>query len=665
MKANMTRDDPPGLEGRVAIEDVAPAVDCGQWPAKRLLGESVIVQADVFSDGHDVVRADLLWRALDECDASDGLRPQRGPMRHVENDRWRAAFTPSGIGAYVFWIEAWLDPFASWAADVEKKIAARQNVEVEIVEGLRLLAQGACEETRHLYARASAFGERLEETLALLLSEDARARMRAHGPREGWSRSPDFPLRVDRRAAGFSAWYEMFPRSAANDARCHGTLRDVIARLDYVRDLGFDVLYFPPIHPIGRTHRKGRNNALVAGPDDPGSVYAIGDETGGHDALHPELGSLEDFRTLITQAHARGLEIALDFAVQCSPDHPWIREHPDWFFWRPDGGLRFAENPPKKYEDIVNVRFDGSACPGAWLAWRDVLLFWIAQGVRIFRVDNPHTKPLAFWRWLIAQINQAHPDVIFLSEAFTRPKMMKRLAKIGFQQSYTYFTWRNAKSEIIAYMQELCGAMSAYYRPNFFVNTPDINPFYLQTSGRPGFIVRATLAATLSPNWGLYSGFELCEARPLPGWEEYLDSEKYEIKARDFAAAESIAAHIRRLNEIRKAHPALQALSPLTFVNAWNDNVLAYAKLAPDRSEAIFVMVNLDPHRRQECAYEAPLWEFGLSDHAYIEAEDLLFGGRFTLYGKVHHIALEPHHNPAIVWRLIRPASSDAGGRAG
>jgi starch synthase (maltosyl-transferring) len=644
----------PNLEGRVVIEDVAPGVDGGLWPAKRIQGETVHVFADVFSDGHDTIDADLIWRAPTGAWS-------RTPMRLVENDRWTGGFKAKELGDHVFAIEAWRDPFATWAADVEKKRRAGRDVALEISEGADLLAQTQDENGRRLHAHVAALGAaHVAQALEILLAEDTRALMRASGPRDGVSRSADFPLRAEPALAGFSSWYEMFPRSAANDPSRHGRFQDVIARLDDIRAAGFDVLYFPPIHPIGRTNRKGRNNALTAGPDDPGSVYAIGDSSGGHEAVHPELGTLEDFRALVGEARARGLEIALDFAIQCSPDHPWIAQHPDWFSWRADGSIRFAENPPKTYEDIVNVRFDGPALPAAWRAWRDVVAFWIAQGVRIFRVDNPHTKPLPFWRWLIGEINRAHPDAIFLSEAFTRPKMMKRLAKIGFQQSYTYFTWRNTKREIIDYILELEGPMSEYFRPNFFVNTPDINPFYLQTSGRPGFIVRATLAATLSTNWGLYSGFELCEAAALPGREEYLHSEKYELRARDFNAPESIMPHISRLNAIRRAHRALRTRGPTLFLNAWHDDVLAFARLAPDRSEAILVMVNLNPHHRRECAYEAPLWEFGLPDHAAVEVDDLLHGGRFRLHGKTHQIALDPQRNPVIVWRLLNPAG---GGR--
>lgn len=653
------RDNAPASEpaprwpSRVAIENVSPIVDAGLWPVKRAIGEDIVVEADIFSDGHDVIDCDLLWKRADAAEW------RRTPLRMRENDRWRASFRPFDIGPHEFAIEAWRDRFASWTSDVTKKAAAGQNVSVDIVEGVALVEQAQAN-ARALQSHWRALQDPNideQQKLAMLLSADLIEIMRRCAPRAGVSRTAAFPVSVDRKRAAFSAWYELFPRSASNDPQRHGAFDDVIARLPYVRDLGFDVLYFPPIHPVGVTNRKGRNNSLAAEPDDPGSVYAIGAREGGHDAIHPQLGTMQDFERLVREAAAQGLEIALDIAWQCSPDHPWLEQHPEWFEHRPDGTIKFAENPPKKYEDIVNLRFEGEAYPAVWFALRDVILFWASHGVRIFRIDNPHTKPLPFWEWMIAEAMREYPDCIFLSEAFTRPKMMKRLAKVGFQQSYTYFTWRNTKQEIVDYVTELSGEMADYYRPNFFVNTPDINPYYLQTSGRAGFIARATLAATLSGNWGMYSGFELCESAPLPGREEYLDSEKYEIRARDFDAPGNIKDHIRRLNAIRGAHTALQARGNIVFLNAWNDNVIAYARLSPERDEAIMVLANLDPHNRQECAYEAPLWEFGLSDHAAIEVDDLLFGGRFTLYGKTHQIALDPRHNPVIIWRLIAPSA--------
>ncbi len=644
----------PSQEGRVIIENISPEIDGGRAAAKYAEGAPFIVTADIFTDGHEVIAADVLWQ---EAGAHEW---RRTTMHFVDNDRWSGAFTPGQPGRYLYAVEAWRDPFASWRRDVQKKVSAGQDVSTELQEGFSLIEAAEAKdrdgaELDELRARLGA--TQGAEQLAILLGLDAGALMARHGPRQFVShRTPVLELNVDRRAAVFSAWYEMFPRSASGDPHRHGTFEDVIMKLPYIRDLGFDVLYFPPIHPIGTTNRKGRNNALVAGPDDPGSVYAIGSAEGGHDAIHPQLGTLESFGRLVAAALAQQIEIALDFAVQCSPDHPWIKEHPEWFDWRPDGTIKFAENPPKKYEDIVNVHFENAGYPGVWYALRDVILFWIENGVRIFRVDNPHTKPLPFWRWLIREINAEHPDIIFLAEAFTRPKVMKKLAKIGFQQSYTYFTWRNTKREIVDYMTELTGEMADYYRPNFFVNTPDINPYYLQTSGRPGFIVRATLAATLSSVWGMYNGFEICESHALPGREEYADSEKYELRAFDFDRPGNIKDHIRALNRIRRSNPALQDFRGFLPLNSSNEQVLAYARMTPSRDNCIIVLANLDPYNRHTTQYEIPLWEFDLPDWAVIEAEDLLHGNRFVLYGKTHVIDINPAQGPVAIWRLLPPA---------
>jgi starch synthase (maltosyl-transferring) len=649
---------PQIAEGRIVIEAVSPMIDCGETPIKRIVGDTLAVQATVFSDGHDKIAVALLYRPQRETDW------RRAPMRFVENDRWTGSFPLEENARYVYTIESWRDPFASWQAALEKKRAAGQDLSLEIEHGLDLIretkprSRGAVRERDEIIAAAESAGS---DAAGLLLEPRVLAFMTTHGRRDNVSRyGRELMVIVDRKTAAFSSWYELFPRSQTPSPRQHGTFNGVIARLPYVRDLGFDVLYFPPIHPIGRTNRKGRNNALSASPADPGSVYAIGSEEGGHDALHSELGTMEDFVRLVHAAHENDLEIALDFAIQCSPDHPWIKQHPEWFEWKKDGSIAYAENPPKKYEDIVNVHFYGESFPSLWIALRDVVLFWIDKGVKIFRVDNPHTKPIPFWRWLIEDINREHPDVIFLAEAFTRPSMMRKLAKIGFQQSYTYFTWRDEKWNITEYLNELQGEMAEYYRPNFFVNTPDINPLYLQTSGRPGFIVRSTLAAMLAGNWGLYNGFEICESEPLPGREEYLDSEKYEITIRDFDAPGNIKDHIRALNRIRRENPALHDVRGTLFLNAWNDAIVAFARFSPDRSNAIMVMVNLDPRNRQECAYEVPLWEFGLPDHASIAVVDLLQGYHFMLHGKTHTIALDPAERSVIIWRLVSP-SAEAG----
>jgi starch synthase (maltosyl-transferring) len=639
---------------RIGIEAVQPLVPGGAFAVKRLVGEEVAVSADIIADGHDVLAAELLWAAADEAEW------HRVPMRLVVNDRWEARFVPDRVGRHRFTIQAWWDAWGTFRHDLEAKHAAGQTVTLEIEEGRCMIQAAAARSGTCTHTRLSAMADGLkslepEQQVELLLAPATAEAMRGADDRPFLAEyEPPVAVDVDRPQAGFASWYEMFPRSATDDPGRHGTFSDVIARLPSIRSMGFDVLYFPPIHPIGTTNRKGRNNALRAAPDDVGSPYAIGSPEGGHDAVHPQLGTIEDFRRLVLAAKDHGLEIAIDFAVQCSPDHPWLREHPDWFRWRPDGSLRFAENPPKKYEDIVNPDFyaDG-AMPGLWFALRDVVQFWVDQGVRIFRVDNPHTKPLPFWQWMIADIRGRHPDVIFLSEAFTRPKLMYRLAKVGFTQSYTYFTWRNTKNEITEYLTELNSVpVRDLFRPNFFVNTPDINPPFLQTGGRPAFLIRAVLAGTLSGLWGMYSGFELCEAAPLPGREEYLDSEKYQIRVRDFAASGNIVAEISTLNRVRRVHPALQTHLNVSFYPAFNDQVLLYGKRIQGARDMILVAVSLDPHNVQEAAIEIPLWEWGLPDHASLAASDLVRGHSFVWHGKQQRVRLDPGELPFCIWRV-------------
>ncbi len=638
--------DPLRLEAtRIAIEAVEPRVPDGTFAVKHVVGEGITVSADIFADGHEVLAAAVLWRAEDETGW------HRVPMRLVVNDRWEARFMPARVGRHLFTVQAWWDTWETFRHDLSAKHLAGQVVNLEIEEGCHMIEASpdrSCIATRIRSLDTA-------QQIALLLAEDtARVMHAADDQPFATELTPAIPLDVDRPQAAFASWYEMFPRSATDDPARHGTFADVIAHLPLIRSMGFDVLYFPPIHPIGTTNRKGRNNALRAEPGDLGSPYAIGGPEGGHDAIHPALGTLDDFRALVAAAKDNELEIALDFAIQCSPDHPWLRKHHDWFRWRPDGSMRFAENPPKKYEDIVNPDFySEAAVPSLWLALRDVVQFWVDQGVRIFRVDNPHTKPLPFWHWMIADIRGRHPDVIFLAEAFTRPKMMYRLAKVGFTQSYTYFTWRNTKQEITEYLTELNSPpVREFFRPNFFVNTPDINPPFLQTSGRPGFLVRAALACTLSGLWGMYSGFELCEAAPLPGREEYLDSEKYQIRVRDINAPGNIVAEIAALNRIRRAHPALQTHLGLTFYPAFNDQVLLYGKRTPGARDMILVAVNLDPHNVQEAAIEIPLWEWGLPDHESLAASDLVRGNRFVWTGKQQRIRLDPADLPFAIWQI-------------
>jgi starch synthase (maltosyl-transferring) len=559
---------------------------------------------------------------------------------------------------YVYTIEAWRDRFATWREDFLKKRDAGQDIALELLEGRELVHAAAERAPRSFGSMVKKLDTAADDARlqTLLLDDELLERMRSDGPRtNATGYRHELEVVVDRPAARFGAWYELFPRSAANDAHRHGNFDDVVARLPYVRELGFDVLYLPPIHPIGVSHRKGRNNALEAASDDPGSPWAIGSDEGGHTAIHPELGTLEDFRRLIAAAKKQGIEIALDFAIQCSRDHPWIKEHPEWFDWRPDGTIKYAENPPKKYQDIVNVHFYRDALPSLWLALRDVVRFWIAQGVRIFRVDNPHTKPVPFWEWLIREIQDQDPSVIFLAEAFTRPKMMRKLAKAGFTQSYTYFTWRNTKAELTEYLTELTQDVpKEYMRPNFFVNTPDINPPILQTGGRPAFLARAALAATLSSTWGIYSGFELCESAPIPGREEYIDSEKYQLKVRDFDAPGNLRDFIARLNRVRRENPALHELTNLRFHPAHDDNILFYGKTTADRSNAVWVAVNLDPRHAHEADIELPLYTLGLDDYATIDVEDLLEGHRFQWHAKWQRLRLDPQVKACAIWRVSR-----------
>jgi len=640
---------------RIAVERVTPLTDNGAFPIKRVVGQPITVEADIVTDGHDIMAAELLWRAADEKEWT------RIPLAQLGNDRWQATFAPRRVGRHLYTIEAWRDDYASLVHEIEVKHKAGVDISLELIEARQYLESVnakavPCNTTALGSAIKTLQGNDTDASVNALHAPSTMKAIAASGERAFLTQHPPLPVEVERPQAEFASWYELFPRSQSGDVNRHGTFDDVIARLPEIREMGFDVLYFPPIHPIGRKNRKGRNNSLTPAIGDPGSPYAIGSREGGHDAVHPQLGTLNDFSRLVAAAHKNGLEIALDFAIQCSPDHPWLREHPQWFKWRPDGSIRYAENPPKKYEDIVNVDFYGDDPPGLWVALRDVVLFWVEQGVSIFRVDNPHTKPLPFWQWMIADVRARHPDVIFLSEAFTRPKMMYRLAKIGFSQSYTYFTWRNSKREFIDYLTELTTTeVREFFRPHFFVNTPDINPHFLQTSGRPGFLIRAALAATLSGLWGVYSGFELCEAEPLPGREEYLNSEKYEIRARDHNAPGNIVREITALNRLRKAHPALQSHLGVTFYNAFNEQILLYGKRLVGSAEMILVAVSFDPHTAQETTFELPLWEWKLPDHGSLYVEDLMHGRGSIWTGKLQRVRLDPTDLPFAIWRVTPP----------
>ena len=635
---------------RLAIEAVEPEIDGGRFAAKGVIGRPMTISADLFSDGHEVLGAAvLLRRAVEKAETETR-------MRHAENDRWAAEIACAEIGHHAFSVVAWRDLFATWRRDTAKKIDAGQNIGIEMEEARLLLARTRAKGDDQKALKALRAEIAASDDPAPLMSEEAAVLMDRIGPRANVTRyDHDLPLWIDRERAAFSAWYELFPRSTGAEGE-HGTFRTVIDRLPYVRDLGFDVLYFPPIHPIGTTNRKGKNNALKSEPGDVGSPYAIGSPEGGNMDVHPDLGTLDDFDALVAAAGEHGLEIAMDIALNASPDHPWIAEHPDWFERRPDGTIKFAENPPKKYEDIVNFRYymdDGKPNTDFWAAIRDMFLFWASHGVECFRVDNPHTKPFPFWEWIIDEVRAEYPGAIFLSEAFTRPKVMKRLAKVGFNQSYSYFTWRNTKAELTEYLTELTTGDSRHtMRPNFFVNTPDINPVFLQTSGRPGFRTRLILAASLAGNYGMYSGFELCEGEPLPGREEYLDSEKYQLRHRDFDAEGNIKDDIRLINRIRREEPAMRDFTNLGFYNAFDDRVLYYGRMDPASGSYVLFHVLLDPFASAHFEFEVPLWEFGLPDDGAIEVEDLIHRNRFTWEGKSHMLSLDPQTRPYAIWRL-------------
>lgn len=630
------------------IEDVYPCIDAGRYPVKRIVGRPIDIWADIYRDGHDEIAAEIIWRRVN---ASEW---QRMPMSHHSNDRWTGTIHGTDPGRYVYAIQAWTDDFATWRRGVLLKRDAGQDIQLDMLEGATMLTKARPPDREAAIALSAACREFLQlGESELILGSDVLHAMSRSQLRVDLTRSISFPLMLDRERAEYGAWYEMIPRSQGSKPGQHGTFQDCIARLPDIAAMGFDVLYFTPIHPIGRTNRKGRNNALTAEVSDPGSPYAIGAKEGGHDAIHPELGTLEDFRLLLDKAGELGLEIALDFAVQCSPDHPWIHEHPEWFKRRPDGSIRYAENPPKKYQDIHNPDFHSEDSKALWRALRDVIWFWVEQGVKIFRVDNPHTKPLPFWEWLIAEIQARDPNVIFLAEAFTRPKLMKGLAKLGFTQSYTYFTWRTQKWEIEQYLSELTGYPERdYYRPNFFVNTPDILPYHLQ-GGEPWmFKSRVALAATLSATYGIYNGFELLESEPIPGKEEYLNSEKYEIKVRDWNAPGNIKEYIHTLNKARRDNSALQQTFNLQFLQVADPNIIGFAKTSVDGANTVVTAIALsqDPH-----TFWLPLGGIkGFpSGAAPVALENLVTGERLPVESGGVHLRIDPHRDPALLFKCL------------
>ena len=651
-------DAPSSVEpGRVVIEGVEPEIDCGRFAIKRITGDRVIVEADVFTDGRDELAAVVLYRHEGDLNWSEA------PMTPVVNDRWRAEFSVSRLGRYLYTLEGWVDRFKSWRRDLEKRVQAGQDVSVELLEGAELVEHAA---SRAAGAEAQQLSNQAGALRDGSLHQDVRVRdavtgdladlMSAYPDRSRATRyARELAVIVDRDKARFSSWYEMFPRSAARETGLHGSFKDVAALLPYVADMGFDVLYMPPIHPIGSSFRKGRNNSPMAAADDPGSPWGIGSEHGGHTAVHPQLGTLDDFRILVAEAEHHGIEVALDIALQTSPDHPYVREHPDWFRWRPDGTIQYAENPPKRYQDIFPLNFDTPGWRELWAEMKEVVLFWIEQGVRIFRVDNPHTKPFDFWEWLITEIKRDHPDVIFLGEAFTRPKVMYRLAKLGFSQSYTYFTWRNAKWELTQYFTELKQSpLKEYFRPNLWPNTPDILTEYLQHGGRPAFVARLVLAATLGANFGIYGPvFELQEnVAKVPGSEEYLNSEKYEIKYWDRDEPASLKDVIGRVNRIRRDNAALRADRGLTFHHTDNEELICYSKATDDRSNVVLVVVNLDYHWKQSGWVDLPLEELGLDPNLPYQVHDLLTDARYMWHGPRNYVELNPQLIPAHIFRV-------------
>jgi starch synthase (maltosyl-transferring) len=643
---------------RVVIEHVEPEIDNGRFPIKRTVGEQVRVRADIFGDGHDLLGAVILFRPADKTEWIEA------PMRLVENDRWEGVFKVDTLGRYAYTVVAWVDHLRTWNGDLLKRAEAGQDISVDVLVGAEIVQASA---DRARGADSKKLAEAAMELKGFSTNDREAALRAAQSPELGLlvnrnrDRSADTTYEqelivvVDPDKARFSAWYEMFPRSCAADPGRHGTFRDCIDRLDYIAGMGFDVLYLPPIHPIGRTERKGKNNSSSPSPDDTGSPWAIGAKEGGHKAIHPQLGTLDDLKLLQRKARELGIDLALDIAFQCSPDHPYAKEHRQWFRERPDGTIQYAENPPKKYQDIYPFDFESEHASQLWEELKSVVLYWIGQGIRIFRVDNPHTKPFAFWEWLITTVKRDHPEVIFLAEAFTRPKVMYQLAKLGFTQSYTYFAWKNENWELTQYFTELSDPMvQEFFRPNLWPNTPDILNAYLQKGGRPAFISRLILAGTLGASYGVYGpAFELCENRPVrEGSEEYLDSEKYQIRAWDIANPNSLKNLIAHVNGIRRSSPALQINSGLKFHPVDNEKLIAYSKISEDHSDMLLVVVNLDPRGTQSGWVSVAVQELRLGTQESYQVHDLLTDARYVWHGSRNYVQLDPADLPAHIFRV-------------
>ena len=655
----VTPNPPPlGGAGKAApaatvIEDVKPQVECGRFPIKRVTGEEVVVTAACYAHGHELVSCALRFRGPGEKDW------QEVGMESLGNDLWQGDFTVDRVGTWEYSIACWVDHLSEWRNGFARRVEA-DDIRLAARMGADLVAHSAsncsAEECARLepWSRILREEKDLERLRVTAMDEELFTLARATAPREGLSESPVYPITVDRERARFSTWYELFPRSAGSQPGVHGTFADLDERLDEIAGMGFDVLYLPPIHPIGREKRKGPNNATTSKPDDVGSPWAIGSADGGHTAIHPQLGTLADFRHLVMATRARGMEIALDIAFQCAPDHPWVKQHPEWFRKRPDGSIQYAENPPKKYQDIYPLDFDSRDWSGLWHALRDVFLFWAREGVAIFRVDNPHTKPFPFWEWVIKEVKRAHPDAIFLSEAFTRPRVMHRLARVGFTQSYTYFTWRISKAELVEYFTELARDDSReYFRPNCWPNTPDILPYHLQNAGLPAFRLRLVLAATLAANYGVYGpAFELGDNRPRePNSEEYLDSEKYQLRHWDRSKPGSLAPLMASLNAARKSHTALQSDWSLAFHATDNDQLLAYSKR--DGDDRVLVVVNLDPHNVQSGWVNVDAAALGLDPSSTFRVRDELAGATYTWRGGGNFVRLDPLQEPAHLFAVV------------
>jgi starch synthase (maltosyl-transferring) len=651
---------------RVIIESIKPQIDCGAFPVKRVINDKVEVSADIFCDSHDVLSAEVLFRFQGEKEWHIAA------MEHLLNDRWKGEFTVSKLGSYTYSVQAWVDHFRSWHRDILKRIDAQTDYSVDLLIGAEIIAE-ALQNNSKISAKEKEFlknviqdfqtkDKAVEDKIDVILSQRLYQVMTQYPVKKHVSLYPkEFEVNVERVKANFSSWYEVFPRSLGLDEK-HGTFNDVVNFLPYVANLGFDVLYLPPIHPIGETNRKGKNNNVTAEQGEPGSPWAIGGKEGGHKAIHPELGTMDDFENLVQEAAGEGIDIAMDVAFQCSPDHPYVKEHPEWFKQRPDGSLQYAENPPKKYEDIYPLNFETDNWKNLWEELKSVFLFWIEKGVKIFRVDNPHTKSMQFWGWAIQDIKKEHPDVIFLAEAFTRPKVMNNLAKQGFTQSYTYFTWRNTKYEITKYCKELVNSDARdFFRPNFWPNTPDILPEFLQVANRAGFIQRIALAATLSSNYGIYGpAYELMENTPtLPGKEEYLNSEKYEIKNWDLNKPNNLGKIIKRLNKIRHENEALQNTHSLKFHDIENEALVCYSKTTDDLSNIILVVVSLDPHHTHSGWVRFPLEEFEMDEHTPFQVHDLLSGAFYLWNGDHNYVEIDPGIMPVQIFKVRRKVRSE------